>query len=159
MSETQKISHLDDPQYDLGFDCGLSDLNWLYLRRFLSELERDFEHKRTYLAYLATRWITAQDMLRSYESTVILGGSPSEFERQYFRACAAQIRGKGLHLLALIKQNPDFDLEKTLGFSEDDLGSMIREVEISEGIVFKAMTPGRREELRNIFGGHSARTA
>lgn len=153
------VSHLDDPQYELGLDCGLRDLNWLYLRRFLAELERDFDQKRTYLAYLATRWSTAYDMLASFEQTVILGGNPSDFERTYFQACAAQLRGKGLHLLALLRQNGGLEIEKLLGFSCDDIAAMVQQLEISEGIIHRAMTQARRQELSAIFGGYSARTA
>lgn len=152
MIPVPSVSHLDDPQYELGLDCGLRDLNWLYLRKFLLELEREFDQQREYVAYLATRWLTAYDMVRSYQESVILCGNPSEFEKHYFAACIAEIKGKGIHLLNMLQQNVNLDLHKLLGFSSDDVAAMVRELEISEGAVYRAMTDARKNEIAEALG-------
>lgn len=136
-------------------DCGLKDLNWLYLRQFLHELERDFDQKRAYLAYLATRWVTGYEMLRSYQDAVIYQSTPSEFEMTYFKACAAQLKGKGLHLLALLQQNPGMDLDRSVGFGADDVMAIVQEIEISAGVVYSAMTPTRRNRLDSLLNASS----
>ena len=145
--------HLDDPQYKLGLDCGLRDLNWLYMREFLLELQQEFENKRTALAWLAARWWTAYDMVRSYERAVILGGNPTNFEDTYYRACLAEIKGRGLHLLNLINQNPEVEFEKLVGFTTADIGAIINELEIEEGAVYRAMTLVRHEKLKALLSG------
>jgi hypothetical protein len=148
---TTTATHLDDPQYELGLDCGLRNLDWLYLRKFFVDLERDFDQQRAYLAYLSTRWFTAYEMLKSYEDCVILEGKANTYEHTYFAACLAELRGKGLHLLNLVQQNTSLDLKAVVGFGPDDITAVIAELATSEGAAHRAMTEARKQELDAVL--------
>jgi hypothetical protein len=144
-----------DPQSSLIFDGDIRHSDWFYMKKFLADFHRDMAATDRHLLKIIGNWLTAYDMLKTYEDVLIIDGNPNQLERDYFRASLAIIKGHGIHLLSIIENQP-FNIPREMGVKVGDIAAMVEELAATEQ-AFSGKTPlARTQLLQGVFGAHQA---
>lgn len=142
---------------DLGLDYGadVRASDWFYMKKLIADVQRELASEKKHVILILTHWLVTYDMLRTYEDEVIMNGSPTVAEVNYFRGSLALIKGHGIHILNLLEHLQE-EPRDTTGVSCKDIAAIIHELDLAEDTYNEDTVPKKREEeLLSIFGDRS----
>jgi hypothetical protein len=148
-----KQSKVQQELLELPISEDIRSSDWQYVRRFLTNLQRELREGKKLFLKLVADWSTAYDMLRAFEDSVMFSESgPSLSERQFFLGNVVILRGLGIHILNLLETH-DLEIPPEMGLTVKDLAAMLAELKGTEAAHSIEEVPSKSKLLEEIFGG------
>lgn len=144
----------DDAQTLLGLSCptDLRNNEWHYVNVLLLSIQRDVQEGKRRFIKAAIGWVTAYDMLRAFEDTLMSDREPmSPDERQFFLGNVAILKGLGRHLVNVIERN-GLTIPTAAGVGLEDILSMCEELSGMETAYAADFYPAAKIDLlKSLF--------
>lgn len=138
---------------DIPLSSDIRSSDWLYMKKLLTDLQRELAEGKRYFLRIVANWVQAYDMLRAFEDVVMVeSGDPSQSERKFFIGNLAVLKGYGIHILNILEAH-NLEIPKALGVAVSDLLAMVEELGAMEKAYgVSSPAPAKKNLLEDMFG-------